>query len=336
MMTAETAPSSRRAGRPGLFASPPPAAALEIARDRVAAVAISESGGSPQVTGYAVEPLATGIIDPVLNGPNVLDQGRLASAIQSVLDKLGSRSRRMALILPDTIAKVSLLRFEKVPSKVQDLEQLIRWQVRKAAPFKIEDAQVSWIGGVELPGGGREFIVTMARRDLIQSYEAACEAAGVHAGLVDLATFNVVNAVLAAREQLSGDWLLVHIAADYVTLAVVRGGDLVFFRNRALATEAELTDLVHQTAMYQEDRLGGGGFSSVVLAGGSVQGVDVADRLRRAIEDRLRVKVSALDFRAAASLRDRISANPALLDALAPGVGVLVRDRRRSATGRVA
>ena len=333
-MSAETTTSSRRAGRAGFFASPPPAAALEIARDRVSAVAVSQSGA--QVTGYAVEPLSPGIVDSVLNGPNVLDQARLLTAIQSVLSKLGSRARRMALVLPDTVAKVSLVRFEKVPSKVQDLEQLIRWQIRKAAPFKVEDAQVAWVRGTEVPGGGREFVVTMARRDLIESYERVCEVAGLHPGLVDLATFNVVNAVLAAREGLSGDWLLVHLASDYVTLAVVRGPDLVFFRNRALGTESELIDLVHQTAMYHEDRLGGGGFSAVVLAGGSAQGPDVAERLRRAIEERVRVKVEPLDFRTAASLRDRISANPALLDALSAGVGVLVRDRVRGASGRVA
>jgi type IV pilus assembly protein PilM len=335
-MSPDTASPSRRAGRPGLFASPPLTAALEIARDRVAAVAVSHPGGSPQVTGYAVEPLGAGIVDPVLNAPNVLDQPRLVAAIASVLSKLGSRARRMALVLPDTVAKVSLVRFEKVPAKVQDLEQLIRWQIRKTAPFKVEDAQVAWIRGVELPGGGREFVVTMVRRDSIEAYERACEAAGVHAGLVDLATFNVVNAALASREGAAGDWLVVHIASDYVTLAVVRGPDLVFFRNRALAPETELTDLIHQTAMYHEDRLGGGGFSTVVLAGASVQGPDVAERLRRAIEERVRVRVEQLDFRAAASLRDRITASPALLDALSPGVGVLVRDRRRPASGRVA
>jgi type IV pilus assembly protein PilM len=321
-MSAETTTSSR-AGRAEFFGSPPPAAALEIARDRVSAVAVGEGGGGAHITGYAVEPLPPGIVDAVLNGPNVLDQGRLVGVIESVLSKLGSRTRRMALVLPDTLAKVSLVRFEKVPAKVQDLEQLIRWQVRKAAPFKVEDAQVAWIRGGEVPGGGREFVVTMARRDLIESYERVCEAAGLHAGLVDLATFNVVNAVLAAREGLSGDWLLVHLASDYVTLAVVRG------------PESELIDLVHQTAMYHEDRLGGGGFSAVVLVGGSAQGPDVAQRLRHAIEERVRLKVEPLDFRTAASLRDRITANPALLDALAAGVGVLVRERART-SGRVA
>ncbi len=40
------------------------------------------------------------------------------------------------------------MRFEQVPARAQDLDQLIRWQVRKAAPFAIEEAQVSYVPGV--------------------------------------------------------------------------------------------------------------------------------------------------------------------------------------------
>ena len=137
-------------------------------------------------------------------------------------------------MLPDTVAKVSLVRFEKVPAKAQDLDQLIRWQVRKAAPFRIEDAQVSWVPGVALAGGGREFVVTVARRDIDREYERACEAAGVHAGLVDLASFNLINAVLAgdagAPRRLAAGARRRRTTPRSPSSATA---DLVFFRNRA-------------------------------------------------------------------------------------------------------
>jgi hypothetical protein len=232
-------------------------------------------------------------------------------------------------VLPDSVGKLSLLRFEKIPEHMQDLEQLIRWQVRKSAPFKIEDAQVAWVPGIALPGGGREYVVTVARRDIIESYERACEAAGAHPGIVDLATVNLINAVLGAegRAAQSADWLLVHLAADYSTLAVVRGGDVIFFRTRPSERDEDLADLVHQTAMYHEDRLGGGGFSRVVLAGASSRGSDAAERLRRELEGRIGTKVQALDFRGAVALRDRIAAAPELLDSLAPAIGVILREQ---------
>ena len=80
------------------------------------------------------------------------------------------------------------MRFEKVPARGADLDQLIRWQVRKAAPFKLEDAQVVvGAGRRRLTAAGREYSSRVARRDIIASYSAACEDAGAYAGLVDLA-----------------------------------------------------------------------------------------------------------------------------------------------------
>ena len=273
-----------------------------------------------------------------LNAPNVHDHAALAATIKTALQKVAARARRVALVVPDTSAKVSLVRFDKIPAKAQDLDQLIHWQVKKAAPFRVEDAQVSWVPGVAIDGGGREFVVSMARRDVIQSFERACEAAGVHAGLIDIASFSIINAQLAATGPSASDWLLVHIASDYATLAVVRGSDLIFFRNRTLGAEGELADLVHQTAMYHEDRLGGGGFSQVVLAGASMAGAEQAERLRRGAEERIGGRVELFDVRTAATMRDRISASPELLDALAAPVGVLLRERPvdTKKAGRVA
>lgn len=311
-----------------LFSSPPPSAALEIAANRVAGAVIAEQGGARILSSYAIEPLPPGVVEPALNAPNVHDPAALAAAVKSVVERLTPRPRRIALVLPDTVAKLSLLHFEKIPAKAQDLDQLIHWQVRKAAPFKIEDALVAWSPGLA-QGDGGEFVVTVARRDIIESYERACGAAGVHAGIVDLASVNLINGALATAggAQPAGDWLLVHVAPDYGTLAVVRNGNLTFFRNRATVGEDDLTDLVHQTAMYHEDRLGGGGFVRVVLAGASARGAEQAERLRRLLEERLGTRVEPMDFRSAVGIRDRIVAGPDLLDALAPSVGMILRER---------
>jgi type IV pilus assembly protein PilM len=314
---------------PRWLSSRPPSAALEIDARRVSGVIVSKQGGSHVLSAYATEPLPAGAVEPALNATNVHDSAALASAIGAVLDRLGPRPRRVALVLPDTVAKLSLLRFEKIPAKTQDLDQLIRWQIRKAAPFKSEDAQLAWIPGVALPGGGREYFVTVARRDVIEGYESACVAAGVYPGIVDLASVNLVNAVLAVDggDAPASDWLLVHVAAGYNTVAVVRGRDVIFFRTRPAEPGEELADLVHQTAMYHEDRLGGGCFSRVVLAGASSFGAEAAERTRRDLEQRVGSPVEPLDFRGAVALRDRIAAGPDLLDALGPAVGVILRER---------
>ena len=330
-----------------LLASPPPPAAIEISARRVSVVALASQGATVRVTGQASELLPDGMVTPALNAANVHDQSGLAAAVRAAVDRISPRPKRAALLLPDTVAKVSLLRFEKVPAKAQDLEQLIRWQVRKAAPFRIEDAQVSWIEGAAPAGGGREYLVLVARRDIVEAYEHACDAAGVQAGIVDIVSTNLVNAVLAAGDgaagvppagsspAAAGDWLLVHTAPDYSTLIVIRNGQVIFFRNRpGDGLPQDMGDLVHQTAMYYEDRLGGTSFSRVVLAGASSFDSGLAERGRRQIEERLGVRVEPLDVRTRVTLRDRVTAGPELLDALAPAVGVLLRDRPPAAAAR--
>jgi Tfp pilus assembly PilM family ATPase len=303
--------------------------AVEIASGRVSAAALEWRGHQPVISAHATELLPAGALVPSLLAANAHDRSAIVSALGRLFELIG-RPRRVGLIVPDVVAKVSLVRFERVPAKAQDLDQLVRWQVRKAAPFPIEEAQVSYVPGI-MAEDGREFIVTSARRDVITEYEGLCAEAGAHAGLVDLSTFNVINAVLAGTSAPSADWLMVHIAADYASIAILRGSDLIVFRNLSSDTEGTLADLVHQTAMYYEDRLKGAGFTKVILAGAATAGAHQAaniEEIRRGLEERLAATVETVDPRAAAALTDRISAAPTLLDTLTPLVGLLLRDHQ--------
>jgi hypothetical protein len=304
-----------------LSAAPAPMAAIEITGSRVAGVSLDERGGRPVVTAHAVESLPDQALVPALNAANVRDHSAVASAVSRVLEEIG-RPRRVGLIVGDPVAKVSLVRLQQVPARTQDLEQVIRWQVRKTAPFAIEDAQVGYETGLRAQDG-QEFIVTLARRDVIAEYEALCAAAGAHAGIVDLSTFNVVNTVLAGGSAPAGDWLLVNVAPDWESIAIMRSQQLIFFRSRGADGEGTLADLVHQTAMYYEDRLSGSGFTRVLVCGASTTGN--ADALRRALAERLATTVEAVDPTKAAGLTDRIGATGALLDTLTPLVGLIVR-----------
>jgi type IV pilus assembly protein PilM len=307
-----------------------PAVAVEISSARIAGASLEWRAGRPVVSNHATEPLPGGALTPGLGQHNVHERAAVLAALQTVLDRLG-RPRRIGLIVSDVVARVSVVRFEQVPARAQDLDQLIRWQVRKAAPFPIDEAQVSYVRGAE-SAEGHEFVVSMARRDVIEEYEGLCREAGTHAGIVDLSTFNVINAVLAGSNAPVADWLLVNVSAECASIALLRGGDLIVFRSRATDTDGTLAELVHQTTMYYEDRLKGGGFSRVIVAGATAAGAasdGVIDELRRSLENRVTAPVETVDTRTAAALTDRIAVAPALLDTLAPLVGLLLRDSKQ-------
>jgi Tfp pilus assembly PilM family ATPase len=322
--------SERRAEvRTGWLAGDAPWAAVEIASDRVSVVGLTKDAGGPAVQGWAAEELPPGVVTPSLTSLNVSDGAAVTDALRRAAGRAGLKARRVGLVIPDLAAKVSLVPFDTVPDRAEDLSELINWQVRKAAPFRIEDAQVAHVPGAPHGDKGRTFVVTMARRDVVRQYEDVCAAAGMHAGIVDLASFNVINAVLAGRSRPEGDWLLVNTTRESQTLAIMRGGSLMFFRNRSLDGDETLPDLVHQTAMYYEDRLQGAGFERVVLAGDAGQGDDT----RKSLADRLRAPVTSIEPRQVAALSSRglDDLQPGAAEALVAPLGLLLRERTGSA-----
>ncbi len=307
-----------------LFSSPWPTVAVEISPRRVSVVAVKPERKGFVVRAHAIENLPEGLLVPSLTAPNISDVDELGAVVRSALDAIGGRVSQIGLIVPDSAAKVSLVHFDEIPQRADDLRELISWQVRKSAPFTIEDAQLTFAAATTADGA-HEFVVAMAKRVVVEQYEAACAAAGVRAGIVDLSTFNLVNAVLAGSPTgAQGDWLLVHINTSYSTIVIVRRGALVFYRNGRTENETELANFVHQSSMYYEDRLEGTGFQRVVVAGG---GQDAAgfDALRLSLEVEAGHAVDAIDPSGAARLSPDGVADQSTLDALASPIGLLLR-----------
>lgn len=314
------------------LAGPPPDAAVEIAPTRVSAATVvlrRSAGAGLAVRSYAVEPLPAGAVAASLGSHNIVDPPAVASAVRAVLGRLDTRVARVALIIPDLAAKVSLIRFDQVPARRDDLDQLVRWQVRKSAPFAIDDACVSYTAGARGADGGAEFVVVLARRDIVEEYERVCADAGAYAGLVDLTTFSMLNLILASSNVPASDWLAVHMRPEYTSLAIVRGADVVFFRNRPEGGEETLADLLHQTVMYYQDRLSGQGFARVLL-GGSGRTPGAVDLTRRNLEEHLGAAVEPIDPTSVAAPSDRIGVTGDLMDILAPLTGMLLRTRQEA------
>lgn len=307
------------------FTSAPADAAVEITPEAVSIAIIGDRGADVVVQAYAVEPLPQGAVVPSLTAHNIVDRQAVLTALRTAADRLGSKPRRIALLVPDVTSRVSFVSFEKVPARREDLVQLVRWQMRKSAPFPVDDAIVSVVPGAA-GEGAQEFLVVLAKKDVVREYESVCDDAGMHAGLVDLATFALVDLVLGSGPP-AGDWLLVHVQPGYASLAVMRGTSLIFFRNVSASDGDALVDIAHQTTMHYQDRLDGRGFAQVLLSGASAS----LDGLRKDLEARLGTTVQTLEQTQKVRLADRISATSELVSTLAPLTGALVRMRAGAA-----
>src|SRR5690349_1184360 len=104
---------------PAWLQTPPPTLGLQIDTHRVTAVLV-EAGGA-------------------------VERGR-------------GRLGRVALAVPDTAARVSLVPFAQGPASARDLEQLVRLQLRRTVPFPADEAELAWARG-PLRGTGTTIVV---------------------------------------------------------------------------------------------------------------------------------------------------------------------------------
>ncbi|MCC6162970.1 MAG: pilus assembly protein PilM [Acidobacteria bacterium] len=311
---------------PAWLRTPPPTLGLHLDAGRVTAVQVDRAGGAtPVVRAVASAALPDGALVPSLTSTNILQRQAVVDALRAVVEQIGGRPRRVAVAIADTAAKVSLLPFEQVPAQVRDLEQLVRLQLRKSVPFPVEDAQVTWARGGE-HAGFITLVVTAMRRDLVEEYEQVCAEAGLQAGTIDLATFNVINLASfgAQGTALPGDSLLVHVTATYASIAVLRDGALIFFRTRPHDAAEPVVDVVHQTRMFYEDRLAGQGFARVLL----VSGPDAPEReaLARNLAGLFDTRVSPLSLDGIVGFSDRVTAGEGIVGALAAPAGLVLRE----------
>ena len=294
----------------------------------------SGAAASRSSSAHAVEPLPDGALVPSLTAPNVRDRAAVVGGARRACSSASAGRGASALVVPDPVAKVSLVRFEQVPAA--------RAGSRSAHPLAgAEGGAVPDRGGAGQlraagvrAADGQEFVVVAgaARRRRASTRRSARRPARTRASSTS-STFNVINAVLArSRPAPPADWLLVNVAPDYASIAILRGADLIFFRNRGADGEGTLADLVHQTAMYYEDRLQGAGFApraAVRRRGAAAQAATSTDR---AAASRSGSATRGRDRRPAAARRRwpiASRAAPALLDALAPLVGLLLREHGR-------
>jgi hypothetical protein len=201
--------------------------------------------------------------------------GELAAKLGELFEASGTRPGRISLILPDNLAKISLVPLPERPASRKQLDELVRSKMRKAVPFRLEDARLSY---QILAGSGREIsvLVTLIRRALVERLEEALSALGARAGLIDICTPNLINLCRGKVEAAAangGDVALLNCANNYFSLVIIRDEKLIFFRCKTFAVEREpaeepngaLAREISSSFSYYREKLAGEGVGTAFV-----------------------------------------------------------------------
>jgi hypothetical protein len=283
---------SRALRLPSWLAPPEPEVAIEFAPGRLTVARLGKDGHSIAASAVS-ERCRPAPSCPSLVAKNIEQPTVVIGALKKALERGGfGRPKRV-------VARDSGFVGPRVADPARDragaaggsrsADPLAR---EKATPFPIEDAVVSYSAGAgrskrhDLRGRGRE----PRRRHGIRKHRRQRRR---RAGVVDVASLSVMNAAIATGQAPQATGCSSASRRIRRRSPIMRGQSLVFHRHRVNVDDEPLSALVHQTAMYHEDRLGGSQFQRVVLSGGATDAI--RDLAKREISDRLQTPVQTLE-----------------------------------------
>ena len=306
-----------------------PTAALEVDRREMVLVRLRRRGrGKPELEVAEARPLPEQGNGSSIFRPNLGTPEEMASRLRKLLEATGTKPGRLSLVLPDNLAKISLVTLPERPPSARRLEEALRFKLRRAVPFRLEDAVLTH---QVLPGEGAGVTVLVAvmLRAVVEQFEQVLKAAGASAGLVDLCTpnlFNLCRPQIAAAAA-NGDVGLLNVASGYFTLLIVRGDRLLFYRCKSYATgdgdeasgplDSMMARELNNSLSYWREKLGGQRLSKVLLRAVNGAAQDVPPILQS-----LGVpSVEPLDLSQGVHIPDGLRLTPPVAHKIAPAAG---------------
>lgn len=272
-----------------LYDPEPPLVAVEVRTRSVGVVRMARESGRRVLGAAAFMDLPEGCVKLSMTQPNITDPETFKQALRAVLERAGVLDGgRTALILPDPVARVALVPAAEVKGNRAQVDELVRFRLRKAVPFEVREAQVATAaGGARV---GDPLVVGAIFRPVLDGYEAPCRAVGLEPGLVEISGLAMLTAAFARRP--AADRLLVNWDEGYVSLILARNEWPILVRTLTSEAASSPDDIAREagnTVLYYRDRLGGPGLADVLVRSAAVLPSEALELLGRALEQEPKV-----------------------------------------------
>jgi len=320
----------RGLGLEGLFhlRPPYPPVALQLDREGIALVRLKHRRrGLPLLEAHRVRTMPVDNVPASIFQPRAAPAEELVPPLRELFELTGTRPGRVSLVIPDNLAKITLLRLPERPSSRKQLDELVRSQMRRAVPFKLDEASLSY-QVLPAEGTGIAVLVVLVRRTLIEQYETALESIGARVGLVDLCTTNLINLSRERMRQAAddgGDVALLNCARNYFSLAILRNERLIFFRCKSYAIDdadpkgpnGVLVREISNSLSYYQEKLEGQGIGAVFVRSVAVP----VEEIGRRLTEMGVARVETVDPSIALELTNGNRLDPEVGQRIAPAIG---------------
>ncbi len=157
-----------------------------------------------------------------------------ADLVRDLVQGLAGPIKAASLVLPDSWLRLTFTEIAELPRKHQAREEMLRWQLKRLVPFRVEDLRISAAQVTPFPAQEQpvRLLIGFAIELLLSQIESAFEAAGIELGRIvntTLALAASLEHAIDARD-LAG---LVAVYPEAYTLSFFRRGEPLLYRYKA-------------------------------------------------------------------------------------------------------
>ena len=225
-----------------------PLLGLDITTSSVKLIELSMAGGQFRVESYAAEPTPHNAI----NEKAIVDAEAVGEAIRRAVKRSGAKSREAAVAISGDAAITKVIQMPKNLNEA-DLEGQVEMQADQYIPFPMEEVSFDFevIGDSERDPEMIDVLLVATRTENVEQRQAAVQAAGLTAKLVDVEAFALENACKLLTHQMPDGGIdrtiaVIDFGASSTTFSVLKDLKVIYTRDFAFGGQ-QLTEEIMRT-----------------------------------------------------------------------------------------
>jgi len=212
------------------------AAGFEVGQRVLRAVSLKRGGARPAIAWASQVEIPAGILLNSFTEPNITDFPSFVGLVERLVQQAGRRVSGINVALPDHVSRISILEFDSLQGKKEEVEQMLRWRLKKLLPFDVDQAAMRYQYLGKFKSNDKDqhrFLVSIIKSDILSQYELAFKGAGLKPIAIELSTFCVWNLY---EDYITKDsvgmkcFALMMLAGGKLTVMVFERGVPHFFR----------------------------------------------------------------------------------------------------------
>ncbi len=232
-----------------------PLIGLDITTSSVKLIELGGSEGQYRVESYAAEATPQNSV----NEKAVVDPTSVGDAVRRAVKRSGARSRECAIAISGDAAITKII---QMPGSLaeNELEGQVELQADQYIPFPMEEVSYDFeiLGPSENDPDMVDVLLVATRTENVEQRQAAVEAAGLKARIVDVEAFALENACRLLKHQMphqgqGHNVAVVDFGASSTTFSVLRDLKVIYTRDFAFGGQQLTEEIMRTYGLSHED-----------------------------------------------------------------------------------